>query len=528
MKYQFATYGLIALALSACGGGGGGTASGEANTKADIKTDILNEADGLGSSGQAAGTANLGSAALPNYFQYQPAITVALSDQGQALAAWHVVAPSDQSDTASWAQASSDGKWSSAQPVPEARNIDNLYGMTLRMNTAGNAVLGWVNREQKAPSTEKSGYRATRYIQNKGWEAKVFDAGGGSSASTWGSMNTWDLALLDDNSFTASVILSGFGAYGSSAVLRTSLDGLNSVHFRADGQQAISYYPYAAFKPKSSDGFGLLYQLSNSLIKPGQIDINVRMASVNGSSFLAFPVATYPGLCYTSAHDGGLVAAGTPHTGGVLAALVAKELPNNVASCDTNSLQVSRISTRDSLRVDSIRLSAEDASVPIAPALAVDQSNNALIVWKETTGKAFYDATPSTTRLMWSQSINGGAWTTPASIDLSSLGKLSRDGHISLAMNVGGDAVVSLKLNDKNNNAVWNQVIALGRFNFASGWASWRAVANKHDMSDPQVAINSFGKAIVAYTALPTVRINGKVPDSYSGSPLPYAFAYLF
>ncbi len=522
LKYQFATFGLIALILSACGGGGG--SGGTSSSEVSVKTDTANAADGLGDAGHVAGTMELGFAALPKFLRYRPAIAVALSDQGQALAAWHVFAPVAGQDSASWAQASLDGKWSAAQPIPQVRNIDSSYGMTLRMNTAGNAVLGWVNQgEGPISSPEKWAYRATRFIQNQGWEAKVYDAGGSSHAT---SVNTWDLAMLDDNSFTASIRLS-MASRASSAVQKTEPDGKQSVRFQSTEQYAIGSYSDAAFTPKSKDGFGLLYQLSDSLIKPGQIDIRVRMANIYLSDFLAFPVGTYPGLCFTDAHDGGLVAAGSPHTGGVLAALVANELPNGMITCETNNLQVSRIHTRDRLGVDSIRLSTESNSVPIAPALAVDQSNNALIIWKEVSGRAFDDGVPVPARLMWSQSLKGGAWTTPAAIDLSAFGTLTRLGHIALAMNDSGDAVVSLKLNDRNNS-YWNEMMVLGRFNFSSGWAPWRTIANKVEMSDPQVAINAYGKAVAVYTGLPTTRVGGKVPNGYSGELLPRAYAYLF
>lgn len=510
---------VLAGLLAACGGGG---------DSPEAKVDPANEADGLGSAGHPASTAELGNAALSGAeHSGTPQVAIALSDQGRALAVWQVMAPQAGDKTAAWAQTSTTGTWGPATPLPQAHNSSGFFNLTLRMNQHGNAALGWVNQALVAPSTEEADYRVARFIQSAGWDTPTYDASGGTSASTYGSSNAWDLAMLDDDSFTASVRMPGTSGY-TSAILRNDQLGQQTINQQGSNQTSLIYYPYAAFTPKSN-GYGLLYRLSDSISSPGQVDIKAQLSSIYSGALGAFPIATYRGVCYNEAYDSPLVAAITPQAEGVLAVLAA-DVIGSTATCQSHNLQLHRVYTASSIMVTSTRLNSLGTSLPVSPAVAVDQSGNALVVWKESTGSSFGSTPGSTVRLMWSKSSYGGTWSTPAPLvtNLSALGTVPSWGHVSLAMNASGQAVVSVKLDGLVNSSI-NQSILIGRFTFADGWTGWRVVANKQNLSEPQVAINASGQAVIAYTALSAPRVNGRAPTSFSSTSTPVkAFAYSF
>lgn len=514
LRYQLLLSTSLVLLLSACGGGGGG-----ASSSPGAGASLVNDADGLGRLGHATGTMDLGKAALPGAtYGGTPKIAIALSDQGRALAVWQVTAAGGGEQEASWTQFTTTSTFGEPQALPQARNSSIQFGLTLRMNAAGNAVLGWVNQEREAPSTDKWGYKTARFIQGAGWDAQAYDAGGGSSSSTFGSTSAWDLTMLDDDSFTTSVRVSGSSGY-TSAVLRNNRQGQPSLNLKTGDHN--EYYPYAAFSTKPN-GYGLFYQLSDSAGGSGQVDIKAQIADVYSSAFSAFPIGSYRGLCYTPSYDSPLVAAITPQVEGVLTVLAA-----DAVGCRTHNLQLHRVYTAGSIRVDSTRLNAPATFLPVSPVVAVDRLGNALAVWKESTGHAFDESVPSTTRLMWSRSSYGGAWSIPAVVDLGALGTVPRSGHISLAMNMDGKAVASVIVNGLDGSSL-NQSIAIGRFTFASGWTAWETIANKANLSEPQVAINTTGQAVLAYTALAVPRVGGKAPTSFGGEPPVRAFAYWF
>lgn len=517
MLFRIGVVGLLVCALSACGGGGGGD-----TPRAE---DPANQADGLGAAGHKPGTVELGSAAITGGAHAAiPQIAIVISDLGQALAVWQVKAAQVGDDSAAWAQTSLSGVWSAAGVLPQARDANSFYGLILRMNSVGNAVLGWVSTDLTAPYTDQK-FRAVRFIQGTGWESLVNDVSGGSSAGTYHHTHSWDLSILDDDALITSVRLPGTTGY-TSAILRVNEQGQKTIGFHGNNQNVLTYWPYAAFSPKLSNGYGLSYKLTDSTASPGQIDITAQIASVYTGGFAPFPVATYRSVCYTEAYDSPLIAAVTPQAEGVLA-VVTGEVVGGVSSCSsTHELRVHRIYTQSSNMVTSTRLNGASSFLPVAPVVVVDQMGNALAVWKETTGSQPFAYGASTTRLMWSRSLHGDAWTTPAPLiaNLSALGNVPREGHIALAMTSGGEAVASVKLNGLSGDSL-NQSIVVGRFTFANGWSNWSAVANKAWMSDPQVAINANGQAVLAYTAWALDRIAGRAPTVITGEPQVKAYA---
>lgn len=522
----------IAATLTACGGGGGGGGGGtnSSTTTQETSADQANAADGLGSAGHASGTVDLGAAAVPGGEYGSPLISIALSDEARALAVWQVTAPVAADTSAAWAQSSDTGIWSASTPLPQVHNVQPSLDITLRMNQAGNAVLGWVSYGSAAPENEPFGFRVSRFIQGSGWDSHSYDASGasgsgsGTSAYGWSynSTQSWDLTMLDDNSFTSTVRTQTWSD-STSGVQRTDIDGKQTIALQSTIAGNVNYNN-SAYTVKPSNGYGLLYQLAFSESQTGAREVRARLASIYSGAFRDFLVGTYPLLCYTESYDGALIGVVTPRAEGVLAVLSS----DGGNSCQYHNLQLSRVYTASSIRVESTRLNTTGTVLPVAPALVADESGNALVVWKESTGNS---STPNqATKLMWSQSLYGGPWSPPSSINsnLSTLGSVRRDGHIALAMNAHGEAIVSIKVDGVVNPTV-NPSIVISSFSFEKGWTPWRTVANKQRLSEPKVAINASGQAVVAYTALPALRVNGQAPVSISSKDaLAHAFAYRF
>ena len=73
-----------------------------------------------------------------------------------------------------------------------------------------------------------------------------------------------------------------------------------------------------------------------------------------------------------------------------------------------------------------------------------------------------------------------------------------------------------------------NESVSVGSFDFTNGWGAWKRVANKQSLTEPQVAINASGQALVAYVGIPAKRVNGKAPTSISGPYDERAYALRF
>lgn len=520
----------LSAALSACGGGGGQDGGNPTTPpkSEDANANSANSRDGLGAEGHANGTVVLGAAALPGAeYNGTPLIAIAMSDEGRALAVWQVKAKIAADTTAAWAQSSIAGSWSSATPLPLLKDADYHADLTLRMNQAGNAVLGWVHGGSVTPS----GFRATRFFQDRGWETTAYDASGASASDvdtrdqSWssGTTHSWDLTLLDDNSFASSVSTTTGSANLYSGVQLTDVAGKQTITFQST-EIGKSSLPEASFTPKQSNGYGLLYQTVDTDTPPGGRALRARLASLNKAAFGDFPVAAYSRLCRTESYDGPLISVVTPKAEGVLAVLNAANREN----CNYHNLQLNRIYTATSIRVESQTLNTVGSVLPVAPALAVDNDGNALVVWKEALDNRY--PPDKTIRLFWSQSLYGGPWSTPQAIsaNLSTMGNVRREGHIALAMNGKGQAIISIKVDGLTNSSV-NQSVVASKFSFESGWTPWQKIANKQNLTDPKVAINANGLAVIAYTGLPALRVNGEAPTAISTKDaLANAYAYRF
>ncbi len=502
--------------LTACGGGGGGSSP---------KEDPANAADGLGTPGHVAGTVTLGDANTPGGLQGSGnylGVATALSDAGRGLVVWRKPV-ADRDIRASWSQSSSDGTWSAAAALPQAAN-SNYAGFTLRMNAHGNAVLGWDNQPYSTAPLQPNGRRAARFIQGQGWDADTYDVSGGSSAVNFGegvflSPRSWDLAMLQDDSFTSTVMLNGT-TNRYVAALRTAANGTQATSLATGEQAQLLYSPYAHFAPRT-DGFGLMYHVADG--SPSGITLNAQLASIYSGAFAPFPIGNFTtGLCYLENYSDPLVAA----TSQTLEGAVAVVSSDAISGCGWHELRLVKVLTSPGISVLSTRVNEPNTTIPTSPAIVIDQNGHALAVWKESSGQSF-STTPRTTRLMWSQSQAGQAWSTPQQLDLSAIGIVPVNGHIALAMNASGQAVLALTLHGFERGSV-NPVIAASKFSASGGWQGWRAMANKQSMSDPAVAINSSGQSLLAYTAIDAKRVGGKAPTAFDGSQVMRVFALRF
>ena len=503
---QPAAMAFMVAALSACGGGGGGSPD-----KPD-RTDPKNAADGLGDYGEVPGTVKLGritqSAGNASGGIFN-GVTSALDDAGNALVAWRVDTGSFSTSQAAWARSSPTGTWSTTQSLPQTSNI-SMYGMALRINANGDAVLGWVDAGNN--TTLSYGRRAIRY-EAGGWGTTLHDLSGGTQYSTIGHPIDWDLQLLSDGQIITKVAASG----ASASILKIDTGNTPGTTLTATTDADRTAF---AFR---SDGNGYRYMLDSSTSTPGAVDLVFQRASVQFGTLGPLPLATYAGLCaYPTWYPAPSITAAAASP----ARSVVAVLTRDSGSCATHNLQLIAVSDPSSIRTDTQRANAFGSWLPVPPTLVMDQAGNTLAVWKEATGTQYGAESGNTYQLVWAQALAGQPWSTTRVLipNLGSLGTIPNDGRIVVSMNASGQAVAALVLNDLSGSPI-NASIVLSRFDFTNGWAGWKRVANKLMVSDPSVSINASGAGLLAYTAIEGRRVDGKAPNVVSTS---FAYAWRF
>jgi len=523
MKFKTLTSSALVCLLAACGGGGSGNTA---------TVDPANQADGLGDDGHTPGTVDLGSALQPNALGggiYR--VASALSDDGRATVAWRKSPDSAGAAAVAWSQSTTNSAWSASANIAGTQNIHPAYGLILRSNPSGNLVLGWVEQTETATAqgpVSSSRRQAKRFITGQGWESNKFDLSGGSPG-TFGFTSAWDLSLLADNTITTTAQLSG-STLGStrSGILKVAPSSAQSTLETSTDQQLLGLINSTNFTPKST-GYGIHYHAENSANSPGRYDVLAQLVDVTQGALSAFRIGTYSALCSTPAYDEPIVAAITPQADGVVA-LLTPDVSQGQSTCSQHDLQLVRSYLASSIRIENHRANSAGTYLPVAPVVVTDQNGNALAVWKEVDGINNFDDGPSrTVRLMWSQSLNGQPWTAaqPLISNLSTLGSIPALGHIALAMNPAGKAVAAVVLRDTSGSQL-NQSVVVGSFDFTNGWGAWKRVANKQSLTEPQVAINASGQALVGYVGIPAKRVNGKAPTSISGPYDERAYALRF
>lgn len=501
--------------LAGCGGSGGGSSSSDSPPPTVY-------ADGLGVSGLATGTMVVGvDASNTNYSASHPSI--ALADNGKALVAWVAHAGGTLKDSLAWNQSDAGGQWGTAQSLALGTGVIGSWwdAITLRSNSAGDAVLGWLEQEtrKKEPcGTEPCEYavtlnRAARFIDGVGWDATKYDANGGSAAYGFSYPSNWDLAMLDDRSFVSSVTIAApLSPASGSYVMRQPITGNSELLLGP----LSAYYSTLAIR---SDGDGVQYWGAPGT--SGGYDVKGRFVSVSGVALGPFPIGTFR-LCLPSdgftASSSPFVAATSRSFHDTLAIVTAE--PGGL--CDQHDLELVRIDATMGISIRTTRANSPNTIIPRPPVVVMDSKGDALAVWKE----APYNDRTASARLMWSASLNGGEWSTPAPViaNQAEIGTIRQASLIALAMNGNGEAIASIVTEDADKTVV-NPSVSVGRFNFSSGWSTWRRVANKTNISAPAVAINGGGAAIVAFTALDVDRVNGKAATGWSGGTTTKVFA---
>lgn len=506
---------VLSCVLVACGGGGGSntpTSSTPANTPTTPSptVDTANTADGLGDKGQTTGTVDLGSAAETGTLNAAtPTVAVTLADDGKAMAAWGVGATNTNTQAVVWSSSSSGSTWSTPASLAQTAGLDPSYGITLRSNAAGSAVLGWAERFSISTPYR---LRAARYVLNSGWQSNTYAFANGTQSGIYFA-EQWDLALLDSNAFTASARIQNpaNGDY-TLAVTHTDLAGVVSraVETSVDTELWYNDFSYFSGLPNGSG----LHFYGRTLLPSGGVEIQAHLASAVTGGFAPFLIGTY------SALGAPLVAAANSPSG--RAALAVVENDPSVPAGGGNILHLVTVDTFPSIIVATQVVSASNTYISSRPVVAVDRDGNALAVWGETTGTLTNTlATSATVTLKWSRALAGQGWSTPQPLipNLSALGTVPHgyNTRIALAMNASGTAVAAFTLNDTNNDST-NPSIAVGRFNFTTGWGDWTRVANKALLSAPRVAINASGQSVLTYWAWDTTRGNGKARMPVTGT----------
>lgn len=483
--------------LSACGGGGGGGTTPASNQQQpSSQVDSANQADGLGDRGEAPGTVALGKVATNGIRSGTPLVAVALNDNGSAMAAWGVGndPSSTAGDTVAWSVGGSNGTWSPAATLSQVgTDAYHWMGLALRTNAAGNFLLGW---GRFLDFSRPHPLRAIRYL-NGSWESGPYNLANGTKDPLQ-TAEEWDLALLTDDS-----IVSGATIYNAStdryiqSVVRVDSAGATTLPVQADPVGGFDSEQYTFFAPLAN-GSGL-FVYSAPLLPTSNLQVYARLASAISGPFAPFPIGTYTGSFCAP-----LVGA-TSASGRTALAIVP-------AGC--TELHLVNVDVQSSIVVGDQQVIPAGASVATAskPVVAVDGSGNALAIWSQSNGTG--DAL-----LMWSSAAPGGSWSTPQPLiaNLSALGQLGRSMqiHLSMRMNEAGQALAAVRL-DKDVSGASNPSIVVARYTPSGGWQTWHTIANKWVLSEPSVAINASGAAVVTYWGHDTLRRLGK-PGPYAG-----------
>ncbi|MCW7541776.1 hypothetical protein OOT46_28670 [Aquabacterium sp. A7-Y] len=475
---------LMTVVLAACGGGGGGGGADPAPER---------RAAHLCQSGLEAGTVELGEVGTEveraDGLPMAVDSAVVLMDDCQALAAWTMPATLDETSSIGTstfdASLNPSGQWTPDRDLDQ-QNLHAGWGLRLRVNSAGTAVLGWMVE----PATRgRHGVYAARLYKDGGMEqlvTKVDSSYPGASS---------DLDILPGNVIVTSHVK------GESEV---------QVHAHRDSEQAPTVVGRVveqadlsvmdSYFVTSPDSVGRLLWRSADRDQPGAIELKVAEGSLEQGMGPAHLIGRYyectRGWVTGAGSPAELARPWTAATSPTPYSAVAMVAP---ADRETHRcpLQLIRLDHSAGPKADSMQMSSPDKFIPVAPALVMDEHGNALAVWKEAVDNGpFLPA-----QLMWSVSIQGGTWSEPKAVpNLAEIGSVVSRGSIALAMNGDGKAVAAVIAQD-GNSAPANEFVVYGRFDFTGKWSEWKKTANTTRLSAPKVAINRSGAAVLVYTA---------------------------
>lgn len=436
------------LILAACGSGGGGG------------DDPFG--DGLGISGQIAGTVSIG----PSGGGEAPKVT--LDDVGRALAVWF----GSNNDMVSSRDLG--GGWETPAPINAAQDVRDR---SLRANSGGSAVLGW-------SGTQNDIKRIIRYSPLGGWDGAATDL---PASNFYPRLSDdADLSILTNDTVVVSrqtvASMPSGGKISSFRIFKHEVPGGWTTVLETEPHRTGDAYLAA-----NPSGSAILFSVVGDTQPDGNWKYLLRLYTldlVSGGSLAPFSFAD--GVytpCQAPSFTIRAVNSATPRK-----ALAIMERNSPDPGC---SLYLIRANTFN-LTAEHRRMNPPGTYVYMLPQMAMNGSGDALAVWSESDG--------SSSRVMWSQSLQGDPWSDPEPLPVDpSLGQLST--YIALAMNANGQAVAAI-------NALRNgqQYLLTGRFSFNTGWTGWRAVS-AISATLPAVAINSSGDGLVVYGATPCDRL---------------------
>jgi hypothetical protein len=510
--------GLIAAALSACGGGGGPGPGPSANP---TQADPLNQVDGLGDRGELPGTVVVGdvvqltlTADAPNVGQ---ASALHLNDDGSAFMVWKAASTSATSATTTnelrWSRvASGNAPWQAARTLSGARMGVYDVQLLLRGNAQGALLLGW--RDTGGDPLLSEG-RLLRWHSGTEWEATPPDTS--PYLLNWPHIDGWGLALLNDGTALSDTRdpLAGSGTLWLGATDTTA-----SRVIRDSAMQAKAFAP---FGPDSAQG--LTVAVIDSPVQAGTHRVVVRVE--NPITGLSAPSTVLPDLsevtvCTDVQGFNGVQVVGSNARQAAIAVWVA----SFSGGCEAPDMRLVHASVEADDATYSFQtryVSSLDTEPFRSPRLAIDGLGRALVVWCRGLLPDVNYSGVSPAGCFWAGSDPSGAWTEPAALvsNIASLGTYARGLMPSLAMNAQGEAVAALLIDGLAPPGVVNDLLVVGRFSFASGWQAWTKAANKMSLRGYAITINASGQAMLSYSALDAQRTGGRAPNSYgySGGP---------
>ncbi|WP_157359983.1 hypothetical protein [Caldimonas brevitalea] len=499
----------MTVVLAACGGGGGGGGSGGADSSPETYP------DGMGRSGLAAGTVEIGEVANYGNLLFDPAL--ALMDNGQALAAWIPHRRDAPEDMVAWSLSDTQGSWSSQRVLPQSVGVDGLRGLRLRVNSSGDAVLGWATHIPFLDETRASS-RALRFTSGSGdWEGSAVEIAFRRHAETS------DLDILPDGAVVTSRRVSDAQTKMQAVEAHTRVAGSPTPTSigrvpRLSSEQMLEETYFAT----GSGSEGKLLWLSRRSNDVTYFELRGAKVSLEQGVDEPYLITSYRALCGLDDTDVNVdtptalartwtvASSPTSHT---TVAMLAPGAESEIDRCPALALHLIRINDSADRKIESAQMTPSDGFIPVPPALVMDGHGNALAVWKE--ADLLQPLAPA--RLKWSVSRQGGEWTAPKEVipNLASIGTVVSRGSIALAMNSEGQAVAAVIAQDGNSKET-NELVIYGRFDFNNGWSEWKKAANKTRLWGPKVAINRSGAAMLVYTAYDLDRENGKARTTWN------------
>jgi hypothetical protein len=383
--------------------------------------------------------------------------------------------------------------WGTATPLPQIAKLaaDLDWGLPLRLNANGDAVVGWTEWIRAPSSDFPRQTRLLRFTKGLGWSATAVDLRV-SDGPLFGHIASSDLHLLDD----------GTAVFSELDPVPPVLTAQHRIYRQTGNDPPIELAPVAV-SPAAS------------VTAQGRISISVDGSGrgagtrVDGSNLQSFSVDVgQPPFVSTPATltplSGGACTYGLTTTLYTRPSYVAAPNPRFFVQAFTTAGTAGgcalQLVAMDFTRSFIISPTAPDTFVLHPPVLGVDPAGNGIVVWQQWSNGG---PLGETILPVWSQSPLAGAWSAPQVIGSNgtTIGIPDRNIPIRFALSRAGQGVAALAVLRDGT-----RYIATARYSVASGWTDWSLVASAPEFSVPNVAINASGDAFLIYAAQPCTR----------------------